>query len=148
MLWCNTASALRVVSGLLWEMNITGAIEKLTGAKSGHIEDSLVMRPFPRANPDESTRQRLWEEYRQELVSTAGICLVVFGNKKAGEQVITADGVLREFEIARRHHVTLCSTGRRYRIRGTRALEQSYGFFGRVFSGRQQRAEGKVYPFR
>jgi hypothetical protein len=79
---------------------ITGAIEEVYRARTGHIEDSLIMRPFPRANPDEVVRQRLWEDYRQELISAAGICLVVLGNKLVDSQIVSAGGVRREFEIA------------------------------------------------
>lgn len=90
---------------------ITGAIEEVYRARTGHIEDSLVMRPFPRANPDEAVRQRLWEEYRQELISAAGICLVVLGNKRVDGQIVPAGGVRREFEIACQHGLNVVPIG-------------------------------------
>lgn len=90
---------------------ITGAIEEIYRARTGHVEDSLIMRPFPRANPDEAIRQKLWEDYRQELISTAGICLVVFGNKRVGGQIISANGVRREFEIAYQHGLDVVPVG-------------------------------------
>lgn len=90
---------------------ITGAIEEVYRARTGHIEDSLVMRPFPRANPDADTRQRLWEDYRQELISTAGICLVVLGNKRVDGQIVPAGGVRREFEIACQHGLNVVPIG-------------------------------------
>lgn len=90
---------------------ITGAIEEVYRARTGHIEDSLLMRPFPRANPDEAVRQRLWEEYRQELISAAGICLVVLGNKRVNSCIMNADGVRREFEIAREHGLNVVPIG-------------------------------------
>ncbi len=90
---------------------ITGAIEEVYRARTGHIEDSLIMRPFPRANPDEAVRQRLWEDYRQELISTAGICLVVLGNKRVDDQIVPAGGVRREFEIACQHGLNVVPIG-------------------------------------
>jgi len=69
------------------------------------------MRPFPRANPDEAVRKRLWEEYRQELISTAGICLLVLGNKRIGADIVLADGVRREFEIAHEHRLFVVPVG-------------------------------------
>jgi hypothetical protein len=43
----------------------------------------------------------LWEDYRQEILSHAGIALFLFGNKKGPNgELVVADGVLREFEIA------------------------------------------------
>lgn len=90
---------------------ITGAIEEVYRARTGHIEDSLIMRPFPRANSDPSVRKQLWESYRQELISSAGICLLVLGNKKAGVDIVLADGVRREFEIAVDHGLSVVPIG-------------------------------------
>jgi hypothetical protein len=43
----------------------------------------------------------LWEEYRQKMISLAGIAVFIFGNKNDGKgNVISANGVKREFEIA------------------------------------------------
>ena len=69
------------------------------------------MRPFPRANPDEVVRQRLWEDYRQDLISAAGICLVVLGNKRVDGQIVSASGVRREYEIARQHGLNVVPLG-------------------------------------
>lgn len=90
---------------------ITGAIEEVYRARTGHIEDSLIMRPFPRANPDPVVRKQLWEAYRQELISSAGICLLVLGNKRVGENIVLADGVRREFEIAVDHGLSVVPIG-------------------------------------
>jgi hypothetical protein len=90
---------------------ITGAIEEVYRARTGHIEDSLIMRPFPRANSDPAVRKQLWESYRQELISSAGICLLVLGNKKAGVDIVLADGVRREFEIAVDHGLSVVPIG-------------------------------------
>jgi hypothetical protein len=90
---------------------VTGAIEEVYHARTGHIEDSLVMRPFPRANPDDAIRQRLWENYRQDLISTAGICLVVLGNKRIDDRIVSAGGVRREYEIACQHGLNIVPVG-------------------------------------
>ncbi|OIQ76919.1 hypothetical protein GALL_413920 [mine drainage metagenome] len=90
---------------------ITGAIEEVYRARTGHIEDSLIMRPFPRANPDPAVRKQLWETYRQELISSAGVCVLVLGNKKVGDDIALADGVRREFEIAVDHGLSMVPIG-------------------------------------
>jgi hypothetical protein len=90
---------------------ITGAIEEVYRARTGHIEDSLIMRPFPRANPDSTIRKQLWESYRQELISGAGICLLVLGNKTDGASIVLADGVRREFDIAVDHGLNVVPIG-------------------------------------
>lgn len=69
------------------------------------------MRPFPRANPDPAIRQQLWNSYRQDLISRSGICLLVLGNKKAGDVNVLADGVRREFEIAVEHGLNVVPIG-------------------------------------
>lgn len=82
---------------------ITGAMEEIYTGRSNRIDDSLTIRPFPRAHPDLATTKRLWEECRQGLISKSGICLFLFGNKDAGGNVELAAGVRREFEIALEH---------------------------------------------
>ena len=81
----------------------TGALEAIYADRQGHVEDRILMRPFPQYIPDETERRQIWEEYRQEIISSAGIALFLFGNKKQGENTVIADGMIREFEIARQH---------------------------------------------
>lgn len=104
----------RLVTGMglgVGDAIITGAIGEVYRHRKNHLEDSLVMRPFPRANPDPVERSRLWEDYRQELVSEAGICLVVFGNKTEGSMIVPAGGVRREVEIARSKGLAIVPIG-------------------------------------
>lgn len=104
----------RIVTGFglgVGDAVITGAIEEIYARRAGHLEDSLVMRPFPRANPDASKLAGLWETYRQELISMSGIYLSVFGNKHDSGRVVSAGGVRREFEIANAMGVPLVPVG-------------------------------------
>jgi hypothetical protein len=104
----------RLVTGMglgVGDAVITGAIGEAYRHRKGHLEDSLVMRPFPRANPDPAERARVWEAYRQELASEAGICLVVFGNKAENGAIALAAGVRREVEIAREKGLVVVPIG-------------------------------------
>lgn len=104
----------RLVTGMglgVGDAVITGAIGEVYRHRKGHLEDSLVMRPFPRANPDPAERARLWEAYRQGLASEAGICLVVFGNKIENGTIVPATGVRREVEIAREKGLSVVPLG-------------------------------------
>lgn len=104
----------RLVTGMglgVGDAVITGAIGEVYRHRKGHIEDSLVMRPFPRANPDPAERARVWEAYRQELASEAGICLVVFGNKAENGAIALAGGVRREVEISREKGLAVVPIG-------------------------------------
>lgn len=94
----------RIVTGFglgVGDAVITGAIEEVYAKRAGHLEDSLVMRPFPRANPDGQKLADLWKAYRHELLAMSGVYLAVFGNKNDGGNVVLADGVRKEFEIAK-----------------------------------------------
>jgi hypothetical protein len=90
---------------------ITGAVEEIYRARTGHIEDALILRPFPQATADSNARQQLWESYRQELIPMAGVCLFILGNKKVGDETVPADGVRREFEIAVEHGLSVVPIG-------------------------------------
>jgi hypothetical protein len=107
------ASGTRVASGLgagIGDALVAGALRELMSTKSS-IEDGLVLRPFPQVGaPDE--RAVLWEDYRQEIISNVGIAVFLFGNKidEHGDLTI-ADGMLREFEIARQQGVAVIPVG-------------------------------------
>lgn len=96
-------SNLRVVNGFGWGIGsavINGALEAIYGNPQKYSEDQLVVRPFPQHG---SNLQVLWEQYRQRMVSLAGIAVFVFGNKRVNGDVVDASGVRREFEIAIEH---------------------------------------------
>src|SRR5262249_46072411 len=97
------ADGTRIATGLVAGIGnaiFTGALREMMQKKGSRIEDVLVLRPFPQAD-DPTQLESLWEAYRQEIVSQAGIALFLFGNKEDNGQIIPADGMLREFEIAR-----------------------------------------------
>lgn len=95
----------RLISGFGWGLSnelLSGAIESIYERREGHLHDFLVVRPFPRSIADKAKRDKIWHEYRRDLISQAGIALFLFGNKEAepGGKVVLADGVQKEFAIA------------------------------------------------
>ena len=95
---------LRLVSGFglgLSNELLSGAIEQIYTHRVGHINDFLVVRPFPRHIVDAEVRAAVWHRFRQDLISQAGIALFLFGNKCVDDKIVAADGVLKEYEIAR-----------------------------------------------
>ncbi|TIR15964.1 MAG: hypothetical protein E5X34_26975 [Mesorhizobium sp.] len=95
------ASGTRTATGLgtgVGDAIFTGALREVRRS-NGSIEDSLVLRPFPHTGTADDLAA-LWEDYRQEIVSHAGISLFLFGNRYLEGDVVTAKGVFREFEIA------------------------------------------------
>lgn len=90
----------RVVNGFGWGIGsavINGALEAIYGQPQKYTEDQLIVRPFPQFGDN---LQALWEQYRQRMVSLSGIAVFVFGNKLVDGNVVQANGVQREFDIA------------------------------------------------
>lgn len=80
---------------------ISGAIQSAYQKQFSHLEDKLVMRPFPQYISDEAERTKIWEQYRYGLIEKAGIAVFILGNKKIDEDIIIAEGVLEEYRIAK-----------------------------------------------
>lgn len=98
------SSGFRIVNGFGWGVGsaiINGALEAVYERPERYSEDQLIMRPFPQFETGDKKLSELWEEYRQRMISLAGIAVFIFGNKNDGEgNIISANGVKREFEIA------------------------------------------------
>jgi hypothetical protein len=79
---------------------INGALDAVYSNPKKNSEAQLVLKPFPQFPSGGKDLGQLWEEYRQNMISRAGIILIIFGNKQTEDGVINAGGVKREFEIA------------------------------------------------
>lgn len=100
----------RIVSGFglgVGSQVITGALEELYQHQGKRLHDQLILRPFPQG-PD---AQKQWEYYRHEMIAHAGVAVFVFGNKLEAGKVISANGVRREFEIAKDKGLLLIPIG-------------------------------------
>jgi hypothetical protein len=107
------ADGTRIATGLgagIGNAIFTGALREIMQTKGSRIEDALVLRPFPQAD-DASQLEALWEAYRREIVSRAGIAIFLFGNKEENGQITLSDGMIREFEIARNQGVLVLPIG-------------------------------------
>jgi len=98
------SAGFRIVNGFGWGVGsavINGALEAVYERPDKYSEDQLIMRPFPQFETGEKKLADLWEEYRQRMISLAGIAVFIFGNKNDGKgNIISANGVKREFQIA------------------------------------------------
>ncbi len=94
----------RVVNGFGWGVGsavINGALEAIYGNPQKFSEDQLIVRPFPQHG---DKLQELWEQYRQRMISLAGVAIFIFGNKfNDARNLVPANGVQREFQIAIDH---------------------------------------------
>ena len=90
---------------------INGALSDIYADNSNSIKDQLILRPFPQGIEDKNTRDALWDKYRQDMISKAGIAIFLFGNKKVGTAIIEADGVRKEFTIAKEKGLKIIPVG-------------------------------------
>jgi hypothetical protein len=101
------SSNYRIVNGFGWGIGsavINGALEVIYEKPDKASENQLIIKPFPQFESGEKKLPILWEEYRQKMILLAGIAIFVFGNKKdENGNIILANGVKREFEIAIQH---------------------------------------------
>ncbi len=94
---------LSIVNGFGWGVGsavINGALEGINSRPRKFTQDQLILRPFPQFETGDKGLPELWEEYRQHMISLAGVAIFVFGNKLVDGVVVNADGVRREFQIA------------------------------------------------
>jgi len=91
---------------------INGVLDALDKEGTKNLDNRLTLRPFPYAIKDPKERQSRWTSYRNEMISKAGIAIFVFGNKanESGD-IIPADGMLEEFDIAHKHGLIVIPVG-------------------------------------
>ena len=79
---------------------INGVLSFVFQSQKRHLDDYLILRPFPQNISDAGERKNLWNKYRKDMISESGIALFFFGNKIVDGNIIKSDGLLEEFEIA------------------------------------------------
>ncbi|TAF97590.1 MAG: hypothetical protein EAZ32_02685 [Cytophagia bacterium] len=106
---------LRLVNGFGWGVGsavINGALDAIYDKSGKFSENQLILRPFPQFKSGTKELPELWKEYREKMISQAGIAIFIFGNKKNEEsKIIDADGVRKEFEIAKKQGCFLIPIG-------------------------------------
>lgn len=94
----------KIVSGVGYGIGsavINGATEFVFSTKYRHLDDALVLRPFPQVVTGTKSKKERNLEYRTEMIKHAGIALFIFGNKddeKGGWKI--SSGMNEEFEVA------------------------------------------------
>jgi len=79
---------------------INGTLAYIYKNNRGHLDDYLIMRPFPQNILDADKRKESWKNYREMMLSEAGIAVFFFGNKIIDGNIVESDGLIQEFEIA------------------------------------------------
>lgn len=97
------AAGYRIVSGFglgIGSSVISGVLEHVYMNGGCLDNEQLILRPFPQPNAGQKNLKALWKEYREDMLSYAGIAIFLFGNKLENEKVLLSDGVREEFDIA------------------------------------------------
>lgn len=94
---------------------INGALDEIYATKFRHINEHLGLFPFPQYENTKKTLDERWTENRKEMISAAGVCIFIFGNKiNENDEEEDANGMLEEFKIAREKGkliIPIASTG-------------------------------------
>ncbi|WP_458323923.1 hypothetical protein [Roseobacter sp. A03A-229] len=107
-------NSLRISTGLglgVGNALFTGALEEVYRSVERQIDDHLLVRPFPQYVDDRNEREALWHKYRSDFIPSAGSALFLFGNKMVGDGVVSANGMVSEFEIAAENGLVLLPVG-------------------------------------
>jgi hypothetical protein len=126
------AQDFNIISGFglgVGDMVIIGAMQSLRR----NDDERLQLWPFPQQVPSGTDRAALWRDYRQRIISNAGACIVLAGNKLVDGAVVPADGVRQEVEIARaqnKHIIPVGATGHVARELWEQCLSKPSDFLG------------------
>lgn len=96
-------SDFNIISGFgvgVGSLVISGALEELYINQGKFDDNRLLLRPFPQKTDNNLELKQLWYKYRMDMISRAGISIFVFGNKIVNNEIVNADGVISEFNIA------------------------------------------------
>jgi len=81
---------------------ITGALEQMYMKQEKINNDQLILKPFPQNTLNGQEIDKLWDKYRKDMISLAGVSIFIFGNKINEQgQIVEANGVYSEFKIAK-----------------------------------------------
>ncbi|MBK6263689.1 SIR2 family protein [Marivirga sp. S37H4] len=96
----------RIVNGFGWGIGssvINGALDAIHSNSNKYSESQLILKPFPQFETGSKNLKELWSDYRENMISKCGISFFVFGNKLVDSEIIEANGVISEFEIAHKN---------------------------------------------
>lgn len=104
----------RIVSGFglgVGSSVITGVLEHVYMNGRRLDSNQLILRPFPQTEVGARPITHVWHDYRTDMISYSGIAIFLFGNKLKDGVVVVADGLIKEFEIAKSNGLLLIPVG-------------------------------------
>jgi Sir2- and TIR-associating SLOG family len=79
---------------------INGALDYKLSTNYRHLDDVLILRPFPQIDSGARPMKDRWTDYRKSMLENAGIAVYLFGNKTVDGKIVPSNGMIEEFEIA------------------------------------------------
>lgn len=101
---CLVQKNYKIISGFGFGIGssiVNGALDEIYRTKFRHVSEHLGLFPFPQNNNGKKSLDERWAENRTQMISEAGVCIFIFGNKKFEDKVVTASGMMKEFQIAK-----------------------------------------------
>jgi hypothetical protein len=98
----------KIVSGYglgIGSIVINGALDYKLNSNYRNLDDLLILRPFPQVQSGTKSIPQIWTDYRNDMISKAGIAVFVFGNKLVNSQIVDSNGMEEEFEICLKNNV-------------------------------------------
>lgn len=99
----------KIISGYglgIGSMVINGALEYKYQSNYRNLDDLLILRPFPQIQSGSKSISERWTDYRNEIISQAGIAIFMFGNKlDENGEIVLSNGMKEEFDICLNHKV-------------------------------------------
>jgi hypothetical protein len=108
------ALGFRIVSGFglgVGSSVITGVLEHVYMSGKRLDSDQLILRPFPQTEVGARSKADIWQDYRLDMISYAGIAVFIFGNKMKDGELVESDGLVKEFELAKSNGLLLVPIG-------------------------------------
>jgi len=87
---------------------LEGALDEIYLGQKEKLTDQLRIFPFPLMN---GLTDSIHKSYRDDIISQAGTAIFLFGNKLEDIAVRHADGMKKEFDIARSYQALLIPVG-------------------------------------
>lgn len=98
-----SASNYKILSGFglgVGSAVINGVLDNMQSERNQNLDNYLILRPFPQFETGAKKLPELWTDYRKAFIPLSGIGIFVFGNKLKDGQIVSANGMQEEFEIA------------------------------------------------
>ncbi len=88
---------------------VEAALDEIYTVRKEKMTDQLKVFPFPTRAA--ALLETIQADYRQDIISQAGIAIFLFGNKLEDISIREADGMQKEFDIARSCKALLIPVG-------------------------------------